>query len=269
MTLTESQAFTVGSDWELVSQGAEAKLWKIPAGPLFDVPCIAKERFSKAYRHPALDEKLTKQRCRAESRILTKCVEKGIPAPRVLRTDAPVLYLEYIDAPTVREYLETDLLVTLTDDTQDSPQHNKLQQLADAFGQMVAALHNMGIVHGDLTTSNAMIRLPEMTLVAIDFGLAKNTTSMEERAVDLYVLERASFIEELSSRGGEGRSDIVAAGTGTNSWTKTRVLWITLNCSSKTYDNAIITYDVLYTLTKKTVMTRMLRRLFLIQNGSW
>ncbi|GAX23527.1 TP53 regulating kinase and related kinases [Fistulifera solaris] len=191
MTLTESQAFTVGSDWELVSQGAEAKLWKIPAGPLFDVPCIAKERFSKAYRHPALDEKLTKQRCRAESRILTKCVEKGIPAPRVLRTDAPVLYLEYIDAPTVREYLETDLLVTLTDDTQDSPQHNKLQQLADAFGQMVAALHNLGIVHGDLTTSNAMIRLPEMTLIAIDFGLAKNTTSMEERAVDLYVLERA------------------------------------------------------------------------------
>jgi TP53 regulating kinase-like protein len=189
--MTESEAFTVGSDWELVSQGAEAKLWKLSAGSLFDVPCIAKERFSKAYRHPALDEKLTKQRCRAESRILTKCMEKGIPVPKVLRTDAPVLYLEYIDAPTVREYLESDLLVALTDVTQNSPQHERLQQLSAAFGQMVAALHNMGIVHGDLTTSNAMIRLPEMTLVAIDFGLAKNTTSMEERAVDLYVLERA------------------------------------------------------------------------------
>lgn len=191
--MTNSEAFSVGDNYELISQGAEAKLWKIPAGSLFDVPCIAKERFSKAYRHPTLDEKLTKQRCRAESRILTKCTEKGIAVPTVLRTDAPVLYLEYIDAPTVREYLETDLLVELNGATtsSSSPQHEKLLQLATKFGQMVAELHNLGIVHGDLTTSNAMIRLPECTLIAIDFGLAKNTSSMEERAVDLYVLERA------------------------------------------------------------------------------
>lgn len=190
---SSAEAFTIGDNWELVSQGAEAKLWKIPAGSLFDVPCIAKERFSKAYRHPALDEKLTKQRCRAESRILTKCTEKGIPVPNVLRTSAHVLYLEYIDAPTVREYLERDLLfASLNAQTKSSPQHDKLYQLAIKFGQMVAELHNLGIVHGDLTTSNAMIRfVPDLTLVAIDFGLAKNTSSMEERAVDLYVLERA------------------------------------------------------------------------------
>lgn len=184
---TTTTTLQIGDDWELVSQGAEAKLWKIPAGSLFHEPCIAKERFSKAYRHPALDEKLTKQRCRAESRILTKCWEKGIRVPRVLRTEAPVLYLEYIAAKTVREYLEDDLLNT----NQQQQQQQLLLQLAQRFGQMVAALHNLGIVHGDLTTSNAMILLPEFALVAIDFGLAKHTESMEERAVDLYVLERA------------------------------------------------------------------------------
>lgn len=191
--MKNSDTFIVGDNYELISQGAEAKLWKIPAGSLFDVPCIAKERFSKAYRHPTLDEKLTKQRCRAEAKILTKCAEKGVSVPTVLRTDAPVLYLEYIDAPTVREYLENDLLIALDDSatTSRSSQHEKLVQLATKFGQMVAELHNLGVVHGDLTTSNAMIRMPEFALIVIDFGLAKNSFSMEERAVDLYVLERA------------------------------------------------------------------------------
>lgn len=190
------QALQIGNDWELVSQGAEAKLWKIPAGSLFDVTCIAKERFSKAYRHAVLDEKLTKQRCRAESKILIKCRENGISVPRVLRTEAAVLYLEYLeDAVTVREYIESKLQQSAINTNNNAQEPTVLVQLAEQIGRMVASLHNIGIVHGDLTTSNAMIRFTTTTdsisLIAIDFGLAKHTQSMEERAVDLYVLERA------------------------------------------------------------------------------
>lgn len=70
-------------------------------------------------------------------------------------------------------------------------------------------LHDAGIVHGDLTTSNMMLRDATQQLVCmhslavvycmqsccpqvmIDFGLSYNSTIAEDKAVDLYVLERA------------------------------------------------------------------------------
>jgi len=55
-------------------------------------------------------------------------------------------------------------------------------------------------VHGDLTTSNIMVRngegdgvvgFGEREVVLIDFGLGAVSTQDEDKAVDLYVLERA------------------------------------------------------------------------------
>ncbi|KAK4220405.1 hypothetical protein QBC38DRAFT_378953, partial [Podospora fimiseda] len=51
-------------------------------------------------------------------------------------------------------------------------------------------LHKIGIIHGDLTTSNMMLN-PQSEVILIDFGLATQSQSDENRAVDLYVLERA------------------------------------------------------------------------------
>ena len=97
------------------------------------------------------------------------------------------------------------------------------------IGTLVGKMHAAGVVHGDLTTSNIMVTNPpetsdinqetkqrwEADLVLIDFGLATSTNSTiitaasnsdasknskkphkqqhsaEEKAVDLYVLERA------------------------------------------------------------------------------
>ena len=55
----------------------------------------------------------------------------------------------------------------------------------------MARLHDGGLVHGDLTTSNMILRDGDGVLVLIDFGLAANATLAEDKAVDLYVLERA------------------------------------------------------------------------------
>lgn len=55
----------------------------------------------------------------------------------------------------------------------------------------MAKLHDGGLVHGDLTTSNMLLRDGDGQLVLIDFGLAFNSTLAEDKAVDLYVLERA------------------------------------------------------------------------------
>lgn len=150
---------------------------------------ICKERFSKAYRHPDLDERLTKSRCRSEARVLEKCAKKSdIRVPEVIRVEAPLLYIEYVDGPTLKSYL-----IDTTNQSRIS-----LSLLAKVMGETIAKLHNLGVVHGDLTTSNMLVlegenedKKKSFQLVMIDFGLAKSTSSVEEQAVDLYVLERA------------------------------------------------------------------------------
>ena len=55
----------------------------------------------------------------------------------------------------------------------------------------MALLHYQGLVHGDLTTSNVMLRDPDQKVILIDFGLAYPSHLAEDKGVDLYVLERA------------------------------------------------------------------------------
>jgi len=183
--------------WELLSQGAEARVWKLDATGVVpgrsevqqqqqqQQPIICKERFAKAYRHPDLDERLTKSRCRGEARALEKCAQKSdLRVPRVFKVDPPVLYMEYIGGPSLKSYLlETD-----------ADHRIPYAELAQKMGEVLGKLHNLGLIHGDLTTSNMLILEEQggtFQLVLIDFGLAKSTSSVEEQAVDLYVLERA------------------------------------------------------------------------------
>jgi TP53 regulating kinase-like protein len=219
------------SEWILISQGAEARVWKLKTttnnagSDNNDAYAVCKERFSKAYRHPDLDARLTKSRCRSEAKILEKCVKKTkIRVPKVIRVSPPNLYLEFLVGPTIKSYLqqqhnnvpadndERDDAIPTTksvaeNDTDTTNQGNKsIQQsnisekeLAHMMGELVGRLHNIGIVHGDLTTSNIMIvekfddenGTYSFELSLIDFGLSKSTFAAEEQAVDLYVLERA------------------------------------------------------------------------------
>jgi TP53 regulating kinase-like protein len=67
-----------------------------------------------------------------------------------------------------------------------------INELLVSLGQIIAQIHSSGVIHGDLTTSNFMIKLNDTKqLIPIDFGLSSFSTSSEDRAVDLYVLERA------------------------------------------------------------------------------
>ena len=128
---------------------------------------ICKERFSKSYRHRDLDERLTKQRCRTEARLLEKCATKQdimLDVPKVLRvenTNYPepaLLYLEYVDGTTVRDYLEDNVLATNPHKDNTTTMTTLLPKLAESMGSMIAQLHAGGMVHGDLTTSNMMLR---------------------------------------------------------------------------------------------------------------
>ena len=59
-------------------------------------------------------------------------------------------------------------------------------------GRIVGKLHTAGIIHGDLTTSNFIVR--DGKCVLIDFGLSYISSEIESRGVDLHV-----FFQTLES----------------------------------------------------------------------
>jgi len=65
-----------------------------------------------------------------------------------------------------------------------------MSELSSKMGNCLALLHSNDIVHGDLTSSNFMLHI-NGSVYMIDFGLSFMSTLCEDKAVDLYVLERA------------------------------------------------------------------------------
>jgi TP53 regulating kinase-like protein len=248
-----------------------SSLFLLGGGGQLQQQVICKERFAKKYRHPQLDVSLTKSRTKSEARSLLRCQKAGIPVPNALAianwsttttttnatptsatnkanecldtsstttatsslssSSSSCLYLEYIKGCTVRQYFEhqsceRDGRIKTTIDTMTLC-------VAYTIGTLVAKMHSVGVIHGDLTTSNIMIGNPpsrsegdgqisnnsdeqnngvndgkesknwKPQLLLIDFGLATSTNNStsnnlhkqqhnaEEKAVDLYVLERA------------------------------------------------------------------------------
>jgi TP53 regulating kinase-like protein len=66
-------------------------------------------------------------------------------------------------------------------------------KVAREIGKVIGILHKNQIIHGDLTTSNFLILKDSEPAVVyfIDFGLSFSSNMLEDKAVDLYVLERA------------------------------------------------------------------------------
>lgn len=162
----------------LLKQGAEARAYR---ATYLGLPAVVKERFAKRYRHPSLDARITSRRTVAEARALLRCRQLGVDAPVVYCVDLARsrIVMERVEGETVKEALLRPGAVAAA------------APLARAIGEAVARLHEAGLVHGDLTTSNMMLRAPGGGLALIDFGLAQQSEAAEDKAVDLYVLERA------------------------------------------------------------------------------
>lgn len=182
----------------LITQGAEGRLYKTTYLHT-DVPCALKYRPPKPWRHSLLDQRLTKHRILSEARILVKCRRDGVRVPAVYGIDeaAGWLMLEWINGTPVR----VNINAKLGKRTEGIAQDDELKAFLRKIGAAVGKMHSMGIVHGDLTTSNMMLSKEpsdmdqveslDGEIVIIDMGLASGAVQEEERAVDLYVLERA------------------------------------------------------------------------------
>jgi TP53 regulating kinase-like protein len=64
------------------------------------------------------------------------------------------------------------------------------QRLCRHIGELIGQLHNHGIIHSDLTTSN-MILTPQNKVVFVDFGLSERSKELEVKGVDLHLMKRA------------------------------------------------------------------------------
>jgi TP53 regulating kinase-like protein len=201
MTTTVGDLFHGAS---FLGQGAEAKVYRIQdytIGSEGEVvkTAIVKERFAKRYRHPELDRTITAQRTRSEAKNIARAIRAGIPAPRVYFVDkrAARIIMEDVGTRSVKALLWADHTATAAT---GRPYSNAARECCAELGRVVAMLHDADIVHGDLTTSNFMVRTDApFVLAPIDFGLSFGSASVEDKAVDLYVLERAFLCTHLES----------------------------------------------------------------------
>ncbi|KAL2326070.1 hypothetical protein Fmac_025128 [Flemingia macrophylla] len=86
----------------LLKQGAEARIFE---SSFVGRRSVVKERFSKKYRHPTLDSKLTFKHLNAEARCMTKARKLGVCTPVLYAVD-PVLHtltFEYIEGYSVKD----------------------------------------------------------------------------------------------------------------------------------------------------------------------
>ncbi|PLW27612.1 hypothetical protein PCANC_04033 [Puccinia coronata f. sp. avenae] len=171
MEMTATNLESILDACTLIKQGAEAKVYAVELVKATEgraeETVLLKHRFPKTYRHPTLDGQLTRNRLTFEARSLTRALKAG----------------------SLREWLDVH--------QQRADSRDEMEAVLSEVGHQIAKLHRADIVHGDLTTSNMMLLSPASSagaqpqVVMIDFGLSTVTSLVEDKAVDLYVLERA------------------------------------------------------------------------------
>ncbi len=149
---------------EKIYQGAEAVI-------TFDGLSIRKERIKKGYRIAKMDDALRKKRTSLEASLMRAAARNGVLVPSIFEDGDFHIKMEYIRGLNVRDMSDWSIV-----------------EIAGAIGQSIAKIHDAGIIHGDLTTSN-MIYCPG-SIYFIDFGLGFFSQKMEDKATDLRLFKQ-------------------------------------------------------------------------------
>ncbi len=159
----------------LIYRGAEAE---IIMDTYLGRKVIKKRRIPKGYRIPELDKRLRLQRTKEEAKLMVEARRGGVPVPIIYDVNLKefTIVMEYVDGERVKE-----LISKLTE--------RERKEICTMIGKNIARLHNANIVHGDLTTSNMILKNGKVYF--IDFGLGEFSFEIERRGVDLHLLMEA------------------------------------------------------------------------------
>ena len=159
----------------LIKKGAEAELYR---GSWMGFQVLFKRRVKKLYRNPDLDNMIRNSRTSLEAKLLSGARRLGVPTPIVYFVDRErsEIVMSYIDGIPLKSAIP-------------AMDCGSLEGAFRQAGEMVGRLHSGGMVHGDLTTSNMILRCDRLFL--IDFGLGDYTPDLEARGVDIHLMRRA------------------------------------------------------------------------------
>ncbi|RLJ02370.1 MAG: Kae1-associated kinase Bud32 [Candidatus Aenigmatarchaeota archaeon] len=155
----------------MIHRGAEAVLYRSKWQGL---ESLVKKRVKKGYRIKELDVKLRKERTKKEASLLSDARRIGVLTPKVFSISDFIIEMEMIEGEKLKDVLN------------DLPEK---YEIIERVGEIVGKLHSSGIIHGDITTSNMILRGDDIYL--IDFGLGFHSRSVEDRAVDIHLFHRA------------------------------------------------------------------------------
>lgn len=160
---------------KLIKQGAEAKLFLSERD---GQKILIKDRIKKKYRISQIDEKIRKSRTSQEFNLLTEARRNGVPTPIVLDVDKKnhKIIMEFVDGERIKELLNKSNMKIV-------------ERLCLEIGRLVGKLHTGGIIHGDLTTSNMILK--DEKIYFIDFGLGFFSGKIEDQGTDLRLLHEA------------------------------------------------------------------------------
>ena len=160
---------------KLIKQGAEAKLFLSKKD---DQKILIKDRIKKNYRITQIDEKIRKNRTSQEFRLLSEARRNGVLTPKILELDKKnhKIIMEFIDGERIKEFLSKS-------------DKRSTEKICSEIGKLIGRLHMGGIIHGDLTTSNMILKNNDIYF--IDFGLGFFSKKIEDQGTDLRLLHEA------------------------------------------------------------------------------
>jgi Kae1-associated kinase Bud32 len=162
------------AEMTLIKKGAEAELYR---GKWQGFDVIFKRRIRKPYRNPNLDSYIRSSRTSLEAKLLSESKRLRVPTPIVYLVDLQKteIVMSYIPGTPLKKMI---------------PGMNEasIKRFFATIGESVGRLHKGGMVHGDLTTSNMIVK--DGNVFFIDFGLGEYTLDLEARGVDIHLMRR-------------------------------------------------------------------------------
>ena len=160
---------------QILRKGAEAILY---FDELEGKKVLVKERIKKSYRIEQIDLKLRKERTREEIKLLTEARKYSVLTPKIFNVDYKnfKIIMEFIEGERLKEFFS-------------KADEETIKKISFEIGKLVGKLHSAGIIHGDLTTSNMILK--DGQIYFIDFGLGFFSRRIEDQGVDLNLLFEA------------------------------------------------------------------------------